>query len=154
MHQPNRLALITWLTNVLIRLLMYSQWGWYNWAGCPVLLFFLFFPIFSKLPIYSYILSRSPIFLKNAENQPYKSCFLGNLQHLTMSFWGPTGPQTPAGMRTLIFVSRHSMLFAQRGHLRFFSLYIKGTKKLGICRIVLISLFQAKCTFFMVFRWY
>ena len=33
----------------------------YN-SGCPVLLFFLFFPIFSKLPIYSYILSKSPIF--------------------------------------------------------------------------------------------
>ena len=32
-------------------------------SGCPVLLFFLFFPIFSKLPIYSYILSKSPIFL-------------------------------------------------------------------------------------------
>ena len=33
----------------------------------------------------------------------------------------------------------------------FFSLYIKGTKKLGLCCIVLISLFQVKCTFFMVF---
>ena len=31
-------------------------------AGFQVLLFFLFFPIFSKLPIYSYILSKSPLF--------------------------------------------------------------------------------------------
>ena len=31
-------------------------------AGCPVLLFFLFFPIFSGLPIFSYILIPDPIF--------------------------------------------------------------------------------------------
>ena len=30
-------------------------------------------------------------------------------------------------------------------------MYNKGTKKLGLCRIVKISLFQVKCTFFMVF---
>ena len=30
--------------------------------GCPVLLFFLFFPIFSGLPIFSYILIPNPIF--------------------------------------------------------------------------------------------
>ena len=37
------------------------------------------------------------------------------------------------------------------GSLNGFSLYIKGTKKLDLCLIVLISLFQVKCTFFMVF---
>ena len=31
-------------------------------TGCPVLLFFLFFPIFSGLPIFSYILIPNPIF--------------------------------------------------------------------------------------------
>ena len=31
-------------------------------SGCPVLLFFLFFPIFSGLPIFSYILIPNPIF--------------------------------------------------------------------------------------------
>ena len=47
-------------------------------SGCPVLLFFLFFPIFSKLPIYSYILSKSPIFsyiFENADNQPLEKLF-------------------------------------------------------------------------------
>ena len=33
-----------------------------QYAGCPVLLFFLFFPIFSGLPIFSYILIPNPIF--------------------------------------------------------------------------------------------
>ena len=33
-----------------------------NLSGCPVLLFFLFFPIFSGLPIFSYILIPNPIF--------------------------------------------------------------------------------------------
>ena len=74
--------------------------------------FFLFFPSFLYIPIFWANLLYFPIFLKNAENQPRKSCFLGNLQHLNMSFWGPSGPQTPAGMRTLIFVSRYSMLLA------------------------------------------
>ena len=36
------------------------------YAGCPVLLFFLFVPIFSKLPMKSYILSKSPIFIPPA----------------------------------------------------------------------------------------
>ena len=32
-------------------------------SGCPALLFFLFFPIFSELPIFSYIFILIPIFL-------------------------------------------------------------------------------------------
>ena len=43
------------------------------------------------------------------------------------------------------------MLSSQRGPVMSSSLYIEGTKKLGLCLIVLISLFQVKCTFFMVF---
>ena len=113
--------------------------------------FFLFFPSFLYSPVFLTNLLYFPIFLKNAENQPWKSCFHRNLQHLTMSFWGPSGPQTPAGMRSLIFVSQHIMLFLHRVPYRIFSLYIKGTKKLRLCLNVLISLFQVKCTFFMVF---
>ena len=40
-------------------------------AGCPVLLLFLFFPIFSGLPIFSYILIPNPnsyIFQNAADN--------------------------------------------------------------------------------------
>ena len=41
--------------------------------AAPVL---LFFPIFFKLPIYSYILSKHcPIFMEKADNQPMEKLF-------------------------------------------------------------------------------
>ena len=49
------------------------------------------------------------------------------------------------------YLYRNTACSSHRGVLKCFSLYIKGTKKLDLCLIVLISLFQVKCTFFMVF---
>ena len=44
------------------------------------------------------------------------------------------------------------MLFAQRGPLKVILVCIlKAQRKLGICRIVFISQFQAKCTFLLGF---
>ena len=94
------------------------------------------FPIFSKFPIYSYILIKSPIFSRKADNHPRKSCFHRNLQLLPMS-WGPGGPQTPAELQSLIFLSQHSVLSSQRGPEMFLVCILKCTKKFGHCLIVL-----------------
>ena len=80
---------------------------------------------------------------------PWKSCFHKNLQYLTMNFWGPPPDPHWNEIIHICIATQHAL--PTEGSLKVFSLYIKGTKKLALCLIVLISLFQVKCTFFMVY---
>ena len=107
----------TTCTEVLIKL--------YRLPSAPIFPIFSYF--FQASYIFLYFEQISYIFLyfwKNAHNQPWKSCFHRNLQHLTMSFWGPSGPQTLAGIRSLIFVLQHSMIFHTWGSLKGFLICI------------------------------
>ena len=56
-------------------------------AGCPVLLFFLFFPIFSGLPIFSYILIPNPIFFHQIPIFFKMLQILMKYQGKIMEFW-------------------------------------------------------------------
>ena len=64
---------------------------WLETPGCPVLLFFLFFPIFSGLPIFSYILIPNPIFFHQIpiffKMLQIKMKYQGKNQGKIMEFW-------------------------------------------------------------------
>ena len=113
--------------------------------GCPVLLFFPSFLFFLYFEQTSYMFEKTTLIIS-----PRKSCFHRNLQHLPMSFCGPSGPQTPAKLQSHIFITTQCALLSE-GSCNIFSLYIEGRKKSGLCLIVLISPFQVRCTFLMVF---
>ena len=70
------------------KFLTFCDWtGQIESPGCPVLLFFLFFPIFSGLPIFSYILIPNPIFFHRIPVFFKMLQIIMKYQGKSMEFW-------------------------------------------------------------------
>ena len=124
-------------------MLVYIYPGKNSHAGCPAFLFFqdsYFFLYLEQTYIFLYIWKK---LIFNCRI----SCFHRNLQQLSSSFWGPPGPQTPADMWLLMFMSNTQC----RRRTEFLFWIYWSHKEVWPCIIVLISLSSSFVYFFMFF---